>query len=184
MASCPLTIMRSRSYIPRLASSYGLFSALMTIVAFLVFYFIGQQPWRNLISLILDVIIIGAFCFIAIRDFRDRHNDGILHFYHGMSIAFFVYLVTATLFSLFYLLFIAVITPDFMEIYQESMIEFLESRKELLIQQGGEEEFQRQIDSVGQVQASGLVLDAFGKKVISGLVLAPIFSIVFRTIQR
>lgn len=176
--------MKINPRLTRLSGGYGLIAAGLTIVAFLVFYYLGQQPWRNLLSLILDVILIGTITFVATKDFRDNENGGELRFYHGMTIGFFIYTLTALVFSLFYLLFIVVITPDFLEIYSDSMREFLESRKEMIIANGSEASFQTQLEGLKEVTASGLALDAFGKKIISGLFLAPIFSIVLRTRQR
>lgn len=168
----------------KLSGVYGLTAAGLTIVAFLVFYYLDQQPWRNLMSLILDMVLIGIITFVATKDFRDNENQGELRFYHGMTIGFFIYAITALLFSLFYWLFITVITPDFMDVYQSSMREFLESRKDIIVANGSEEGFQQQLDGLKDITSSSLALDAFGKKVISGLFLAPIFSIVLRTRQR
>lgn len=167
----------------KVSGAFGLVSAGLTIVAFLAFYYLDQQPWRNLLSLILDVILIGTMTFMATRDFRDNENGGELRFYHGMTIGFIIYVLTGLIFSLFYLLFITVITPDFMDMYVVSMTEFLESRKDMLIAGTSEEAFQSQLDGLKDTTASGLALSAFGKKVISGLFLAPIFSIVLRTRQ-
>lgn len=168
----------------RLSGGYGLMAAGLTIVAFLVFFYLDMQPWRNLLSLVLDIILIGVVSFIATKDFRDNENQGELRFYHGMTIGFIIYTATALLFSLFYFLFITVITPDFMELYRSSMVEFLESRKEFIIANASEESYQQQVAALSEVSASGLSLDAFGKKIISGLFLAPVFSIVLRTRQR
>ena len=79
---------------------------------------------------------------------------------------------------------ITVIIPDFMEAYYSSMVEFLESRKDFIIANGSEASYQQQVDSLKDVTPTGLALDAFGKKIISGLFLAPVFSIVLRTRQR
>lgn len=168
----------------KLAGAYGLMSAGLTIVAFLVFYFMGQEPWRNLFSLIMDVILIGLVSFMATKDFRDNVNGGELRFYHGMTIGFIIYTATALLFSLFFLLFITVIIPDFMDMYRVSMVDFLEGRKDFIIANGSEESYQKQLTGLNDVSATGLSLSAFGKKIISGLFLAPVFSIVLRTPQR
>ena len=176
--------MKINPRLTKLSGGYGLISAVLTIVAFVVFYYLDQQPWRNLLSLILDVVLIGAVTFMATRDFRDNENGGELRFYHGMSIGFIIYTLTALVFSLFYLLFMTVITPDFIDIDRESMVEFLESRKEMILANGGEESYQKQLDSLPGTRATSLALDSFGKKIFSGLFLAPIFSIVLRTRQR
>lgn len=168
----------------KVSGGYGLTSSVITIIAFLTFFYLGQQPWRNTLSLIVDVIVIGTMTFVATKDFRDNENEGELRFYHGMTIGFIIYASTALVFALFYTLFMTVVQPDFLELYRESMLEFLNSRKEMLIANGSEESFQIQVDGLKDVTVSGLALDSFGKKVISGLFLAPIFSVILRTRQR
>ncbi len=168
----------------KVAGGYGLTTSVITIIAFLTFFYLDQQPWRNTLSLIMDVIIIGTMTFVATKDFRDNENGGELRFYHGMTIGFVIYAATALIFALFYTLFMTVIQPDFLELYSESMLEFLESRKEMLIANGSKESFEAQVAGLKDVTVSGLALDSFGKKVISGLFLAPIFSVILRTRQR
>lgn len=168
----------------KVAGGYGLTTSVITIIAFLTFFYLGQQPWRNTLSLIMDVIIIGTMTFVATKDFRDNENGGELRFYHGMTIGFVIYAATAFVFALFYTLFMTVIQPDFLELYRQSMLEFLESRKEMLIANGSQESFEAQVAGLKDVTVSGLALDSFGKKVISGLFLAPIFSVILRTRQR
>lgn len=168
----------------KVAGGYGLTASVITIIAFLTFFYLEQQPWRNTLSLIMDVIIIGTMTFVATKDFRDNENGGELRFYHGMTIGFVIYAATALVFALFYTLFMTVIQPDFLELYRQSMQEFLESRKEMLIANGSEESYETQLAGLKDVTVSGLALDSFGKKVISGLFLAPIFSVILRTRQR
>lgn len=168
----------------KVSGVYGLTTSLITVIAFLTFYYLGQQPWRNTLSLIVDVVAIGTMTFMATKDFRDNENGGELRFYHGMTIAFIIYAATALVFALFYTLFMTVIQPDFLGLYRESMLEFLNSRKDMLIANDGAEYFQKRVDSLKDVTVSGLALDSFGKKVISGLFIAPIFSVILRTRQR
>lgn len=168
----------------KVAGGYGLTTSVITIIAFLTFFYLGQQPWRNTLSLIVDVIVIGTMTFVATKDFRDNENGGELRFYHGMTTGFIIYGATALIFALFYTLFMTVIEPDFLELYRQSMLEFLESRKDMLIANSSEESFLARIDGLKDVTVSGLALDSFGKKVISGLFIAPIFSVILRTRQR
>lgn len=176
--------MRINPRLVKVAGGYGLTTSVITIIAFITFFYLDQQPWRNTLSLIMDVIIIGTMTFVATKDFRDNENGGELRFYHGMTIGFVIYAATALIFAIFYTLFMTVIEPDFLELYRGSMLEFLESRKDMLIANGSEESFQTQVEGLKDVTVSGLALDAFGKKVISGLFLAPIFSVILRTRQR
>lgn len=177
-------MIKIRPIIPKIAANYGLVGGLLTIVAFLTFYYLGHQPWRNLISFILDTIIIGIFCFLPMKEFRTHFNDGSFRFYHGMTLGFITYLMIAFVFSLFYFVFIFWIEPSFIELYKSIQKEDMMNMKELImstVEEGKEEHFQKQLAGIDDITRSQLVLDVFLKKAIIGLVLTPIFSIVLRT---
>ena len=153
----------------------------LTIVAFLVFYYLGQQPWRNLISMVLDVLLIGGFCFAVIKDFKVNYNDGELRLYHGMTLGFISYLVVAVGFSLFYWIFMKVIAPEFMSEYIRLATEDMINRKDLMVKAMGEANYHEQLSLLKSTTAGVVILDAFIKKMIAGFVLTPVFSVIMRT---
>ncbi len=176
--------MKIRPIIPKISGRYGLVGGVLAILSFVTFFYLDQQPWRNLISFLLDIVIIGLFCFLPIKEFKRDHNQNELRFYHGMTIGFISYLMTAFVFSIFYALFINVIEPSFMELYKSVQIEDMESMKEMImgqVDENKEEFFQEQLSAISKITKSQLILDVFLKKAIIGLFLTPIFSIVLRT---
>lgn len=158
----------------------------MAIVAFLVFFYLGQQPWRNLISFLIDILIIGLFSFLTIKDFRSNYNNGELRFYHGMSLGFICYTTVAFVFAVFYLVFMQWIEPDFLNLYIETAKSDMLLRKDMILQ-GVEVDpdayFSEQLGTIDEITKSSLIFDSFLKKLIFGIFLAPIFSIVLRTRQ-
>lgn len=168
----------------RLAFKYGAVTGLFTIIAYLVFYFMGQQPWRNLLSFLLDVLIIVVFIFLGLKDFKTNINQGVFRFYHGMTIGFIIYLTTATLFSLFYLVFINWGVPDFLDQYIMTSQEDLLARKDMIVTALSEESYQEQFEMLATTTKSKLVLDVFIKKIMVGLVITPVFSILLRSSTR
>lgn len=176
--------MKIRPIIPKISGRYGLVGGVLAILSFVTFFYLDQQPWRNLISFLLDIVIIGLFCFLPIKEFKRDHNQNELRFYHGMTIGFISYLMTAFVFSIFYALFINVIEPSFMELYKSVQIDDMESMKEMImgqVDENKEEFFQEQLSAISKITKSQLILDVFLKKAIIGLFLTPIFSIVLRT---
>ena len=165
----------------RLPIKYGLFSMGLIIVAFLVFYYLGQQPWRNLLSMVLDVLLIGGFCFAVIKDFKTNYNNGELRFYQGMTLGFISYLLVALGFSIFYWFFMKVIAPDFIAEYISLAMEDMVNRKDLMIKAMGEESYHKQLSLLKETTVSVIIGDAFIKKVIAGFILTPVFSVVMRT---
>ncbi|WP_422354873.1 DUF4199 domain-containing protein [Roseivirga pacifica] len=179
--------MKLNPNIRKVAVKYGLVGGLMSVLAFAVFYALGHQPWRNLISFILDAVIIGMFCFLAIREFKVSYNGSELRFYHGMTIGFIVYLLIGFVFSLFFAGFINWIVPDFLAEYIQIAIEDLNLRKDMLLEQvdkNPEAFFQDQVEGIRQITRSQLVLDVFLKRVLIGLFVTPIISVALRTNQR
>lgn len=158
----------------------------MAIVAFVVFFYLGQQPWRNLISFMLDILIVGLFSFLTIKDFRSNYNNGELRFYHGMSLGFICYSTIAFVFAVFYLIFMQWIEPDFLTLFVDTAKSDMVLRKDMILQ-GVETDpelyFAEQLASLDDITKSSLIFDSFLKKLIFGIFLAPIFSIVLRTRQ-
>ncbi len=176
--------MKIRPIIPKIAANYGLVGGLLTVVAFITFFYLGHQPWRNLISFILDTLIIGIFCFLPMKEFKSHHNAGSFRFYHGMTLGFVSYLMISFVFAIFYFLFTYWIEPSFLELYKEIQKEDMKNLKELImstVEEGKEEHFQKQLNGINDITRSQLILDVFLKKAIIGLVLTPIFSIILRT---
>lgn len=178
--------MKINPVIPKLAIRYGLAGGLMAIVAYVVFFYLGQQPWRNLLSFILDILIIGLFSFLTIKDFRSNYNNGELRFYHGMTLGFICYTTIAFVFAVFYFAFMQWIEPDFLNLFIDTAKSDMELRKDMILQ-GVESDpqayFSEQLASIDQITRSSLIFDSFLKKLIFGIFLAPIFSIVLRTRQ-
>jgi hypothetical protein len=167
----------------KLAIKYGAVAAVFSILAFVVFYIMGQQPWRNLISFLLDVFVIGVFIFLALKDYKERFNNGELRFYQGMTVGFIVYLIVAVGFSLFFFVLMQWVEPDFLTEYIKLALEDLVSRKEMIVAGLSEESYLDQLSKLENTTISVLVIDAFVKRLLIGLVLTPIFSILLRTHQ-
>lgn len=172
--------------IRKVAGKYGLAGGTMIVLAFLVFFYIDMQPWRNMVSFILDVVIIAFFLVLAIREYKVLYRGGELRFYHGMSIGFLCFLTIAGVYAVFYGLFINFIEPDFLQNYIVLAIEDYEGRKELLtenIEGDPEEFFNQQLEGIRSITKSKLVLDAFFKRTLIGFFLTPMISVIFRTPQ-
>ncbi|PIQ47069.1 MAG: hypothetical protein COW03_17265 [Cytophagales bacterium CG12_big_fil_rev_8_21_14_0_65_40_12] len=167
----------------KLAIKYGVVAALFTVLAFVVFYIMGQQPWRNLVSFLLDVFVIGVFLFLAIKDYKDSVNNGALRFYQGMTVGFIVYLTIAAGFSLFFFVLMQWVEPDFLGEYIKLALEDLVSRREMIVAGLSEESYLDQYSKLQNTTIGVLVIDAFVKRLLIGLVLTPIFSVLLRTHQ-
>ena len=172
--------------IPRLSLRYGAVGGILAMLAFLVFFYLGQQPWRNIISFFLDILIVGLFVFLPIKDFKTNHNGGELRFYQGMTIGFISYAMLAFIFALFYGIFINYVVSDFLETFIASAKSDMQLRKELLMQSVEGDKaafFKQQLKELEEITRIDLISDAFLKKMLFGIFLTPIFAIILRTPQ-
>ncbi|WP_176723335.1 DUF4199 domain-containing protein [Roseivirga misakiensis] len=167
--------------IPQISVRFGAVGGVLAIVAFLVFHFIGLPP-GSLLSFIATILVVGMFMFLPMKGFKS-HNNGEFRFYHGMTIGFISYLSIATIFSLFYLLFITVIEPDYLIDKMEFLKENLIEQKEQKIEEFGPEVYERQLKGMDSTSVSADVLSEFAKRLFIGLFIAPVFSIILRTRQ-
>lgn len=170
--------------IKKVVWTYGASGALMMLLAFVVFYLLGQQPWRNLISFLLDAVIIGFFLVLAIRNFKVLYNNNELRFYHGMTVGFLTFFIMAALYALSYVVFVYLISPEFIDTYIELAIEDLTSRQDILTEDIDQDPalfMAEQINNVKAITRSQLVLDVFLKRTLIGFFLTPVISIVFRS---
>lgn len=78
------------------------------------------------------------------------------------------------------------IEPDFMNVFIDTAKSDMELRKDMILQGvevDPEAYFSEQLASLEKITKSSLIFDSFLKKLIFGIFLAPIFSIVLRTRQ-
>jgi hypothetical protein len=162
---------------------YGLVASVLSIMAFLALHYTGQEPMVNLHMLFIDGLLIFLTLGVGMKEFRDYYNNRLLSFGQGMTIGFFHYLTFSSIFGMFILLFVGVIEPDFINNYRASIIEQLNIMPANQLESLGEDFIQNQIDKTNNMSNSALVLDAFVKKILAGLVLTPLVTVIFRKLK-
>ncbi|MEM7552383.1 MAG: DUF4199 domain-containing protein [Bacteroidota bacterium] len=159
---------------------YGLAAFFVSLIAFLTFHFLDFKPLLNLNTLVLDIIIIGVFTFLASKEFRDYVNNKSLRFWQGMTIGFFVYMIMALCFSISVFVLMEFILPDILIEYKAQAALFLEEsevKSEGLITA---EEFEKRLQTLENTTSWDLTISAFFKKVVVGMLLTPVSSIFLR----
>ncbi len=157
---------------------YGLFGGIITIILFLIFYFLDLEPLVNI--KIVDMVILAIFIFFALKDYRDRFNNRELHFWQGMTGGIISYMTLAVISALFIMIMTVIIDPDLATNYIESRIELLNENKETLVDTMDEDTYLEAIAGVKGTTGFDLALDDFLKKSFLGLFLTIIIAIILR----
>ena len=135
-----------------------------------------------LIPAFLDfrILLFPIFLVFSIRDFKENHNNGLLHFWQGFSIGILVICIIAIIMSLFILAFGSWIEPDFVENFIQSSIDQIESVKSKLITAIGEEEITKVLEILPSTTLFDLAFDYLLKSLPYGLFLTIIISLILR----
>ena len=80
---------------------YAGVAAFLMIIVFLVSYYIGVHPFIEMSHLFFDLFIYGLVIYFALNEFKTVNNKGILHFWQGMSIGFFVNIFSCGIYMVF-----------------------------------------------------------------------------------
>lgn len=71
------------------------------------------------------MLVAFAFIFVAVKNYRDKHNMGALTFWEGFKIGLFITLIASTMYVVSWLIEEHFIFPDFINVYAEKTIQKL-----------------------------------------------------------
>lgn len=158
---------------------YAGVAAFLMIIIFLISYSIGMHPFIEMSHLFFDLFVYGLVIFFALNEFKKVNNEGILHFWQGMTIGFFVNIFSCGIYVVFLFL-IMNFNEHILMSYQQQAVDFLEIKSVQYIEGFGEEQYQIQLETIQETTTLDLVLMGGLKKFISAMLITPILSILKR----
>ena len=161
----------------RVSLKYGAIGGLLVGALVVFLYFMNKNPLSN--ARYSDLFILLVFVLFSIREFRDVHNNKVLHFWQGLSVGTITVLIIAILSSVC-IVAICMTDPDLLPGYVAEKIDFVNQNKETLIETIDERAYRDTIQGLKETSVADMALDDFLKKTIIGLILSIIISIIFR----
>jgi hypothetical protein len=159
---------------------FSIICGIFLYVLFLLSLRFGTNPFIDLNQLLFDVVIFFLFIFFSTKEYRRYQNGGILHFWEGMTIGFLLY-APAIIIFVTALYVHNLVDGSMLAEYQREAMLYLEERKESFLKEmGTEEQYQAQVAAIEEITFHRLVWGAALKKIIVGLFLTPIVSILLR----
>lgn len=163
----------------RLSVPYAIICGVFLVILFALSFHFGLNPLMDLSQLLFDVIVFGVFGFFLIKDFKQRTENN-LHFWQGMSLSFLLSVLATSLFLVILGVY-QLVDDGLVANYQEAATAFLMEKKDLYVSQFGEQAFEQQLTSIQDVTLADLMLSVGVKKLIAGLFLGPVITIILRT---
>lgn len=158
---------------------YGLIAGVFMVIIYHLSFWLGVNPQIDLGHLFLDLILIGLFVFFAAKDYKVYKNGGILQFWQGMTIGFIVYTVGAVVFLLAQIIYFN-FDSDAVINYHEAATKFLEESADMFIEKFGKEAYDVQLEEIGKMTKWDLIKESTLKKIIVGVFITPVISIILR----
>lgn len=159
---------------------YGTLAAVLSIILFLILYYAGKNPL--LIPPFLDfrILLYPIILVFAIRDYKENRNEGILHFWQGMSVGIQAVVISSFFMAIFILIFGGLIENDFVPEYIRLMSEQIHHLDQKVIESVGEEAINKSLELLPSTHIFDLALDYFIKSLPYGLFLTIIISLILR----
>jgi hypothetical protein len=158
---------------------YAGVAVFLMIIVFLVSYYIGVHPFIEMSHLFFDLFVYGLVIFFALNEYKKVVNEGILHFWEGMTIGFFVGIFSCGIYVVFLFLMMN-FDENILISYQQEAIDFLEIKSVQYIESFGKEQYQNQLETIQETTILDLILLGGLKKFISAMLITPVFSILKR----
>src|SRR5690606_29050735 len=158
---------------------YGAIAAVLSIALNIAMFYMNRHPVMIAPFLDFRVFLYAIFIFFSLKEYRDFHNEGALHFFQGMFGSFVLVATAGVLGSILYRIFGALET-NFIPEYIRLMTEYLKSAPEDEVARVGKETIERNLQALpstnmGQIATLYLV-QSFG----IGLFVSIIMSVILR----
>lgn len=112
--------------------TYGLISGLICMTFMIVATLLFKECDNSIQSMIigfLGMFIAFIFVFVGIKNYRDKQNGGVVSFWDGFKIGFFIALIASSIYTIVWLIEFHFFMPDFMDKYAAKAIEGIKSSK-------------------------------------------------------
>jgi len=138
-------------------------------------FYLGRFPFLP----VERTILFAIFIFFALKEVRDYHQDGILHFWQGMIGGVVCYVTMAVLAAV--LLWIwGQVSDVYLANYVEVIGQQLENNRGELEERVGKEALDLQVQKLPLTTITDLALDYILKSMFIGIFLTIIISIILR----
>jgi hypothetical protein len=162
----------------RISLRFGLVGAVLVLLYFLTFYFLGENPIRNLST--FDVVIVLLTMVFAIGYFRDRMNRGNLVFWEGLAVGNLTSLLAIFVSTVAIYGFIAFIDPALIGRHITEMQEIVAANRAEMEEQFGADAYEQTLASLATTTPLDIAFDVFIKKFLICFVASGVIAAVLR----
>ena len=159
---------------------YGAIGLAFNIAAIVVLYLIGRHPL--LLNPILDarIPLYALIIFASFKTFKDNYNNGVMHFWQGLTMGIIAYLIMAVGTSIFIYIISSIKSTNFLAEYIRIATGQLEMNRDIFIEKIGQKTYDGTMAQLPLTRPVHLALDYLLKSTPIGLFLTILLSILMR----
>lgn len=157
---------------------FGLIGAGINVLMFFVLHWTGSNPLLEM--RVFDFFIIPVFIFFGIKEFRDTFNQGLMEFWQGMTVGFFIYGSIAVVYAVFLATALQLFDPEMLQSYISESLAVIKENKDILTEEMGVESYQSSYEEVSKTTGLDLAIDSLVKKAGIGFLLTSVLSTVLK----
>ncbi|SMD33242.1 Protein of unknown function [Reichenbachiella faecimaris] len=157
---------------------FGLIGAAINIAMFFVLHWTGSNPLMEM--RVFDFFIIPVFIFFGIKEFRDTFNQGLMEFWQGMTVGFFIYGSIALLYAVFLWMALQLADVEMLQSYITESLNVIKENKDILTEEMGADNYQSSYNEVSKTTALDIATDSLVKKAGIGFLLTSLLSTILK----
>ncbi|MEN8251523.1 MAG: DUF4199 domain-containing protein [Bacteroidota bacterium] len=161
---------------------FGLIGAAFNVLAILVVFYLGKHPLLLNPLVNGQLVLYALIIFASFKYFKDQYSEGILHFWQGLAIGLFAYIVMSSVIAIFIYGFSAVEDTQFLSEFIRLKTNELTLNKDAYFEAMGvgEEAYNRALSALPGTKPIHLALLYIRQSILIGLLLTIVFSILMR----
>ncbi|MEP0984046.1 DUF4199 domain-containing protein [Ekhidna sp.] len=158
---------------------YSILCGIFLVGLFFISINFGSNPLLDSKHFWFDLGVYFLFIFFAGKEFKDFRNDGILHFWQGISIGFIVFLPAIIIFEVA-LYMTMEMNSDMLKAYQKGAEALIKSNEAFYLEELGEEALNERYKAILEITPAQLVQMTFRNKLFSAFLITPVVAIILR----
>lgn len=159
---------------------YGLLSGLLGFVLSIALFYMGHHPLLAPAFLDFRILLFAIVIFFALKEIRDFHNKGVLHFWQGMMSGLFITLIFSLVASGL-LHWFAQWNPAFVEQYISLSLEQINNFSPEDIERIGKTTFDQSLEALKRADAYFLASRYLVQSFVLSFFVTIIISVILRS---
>jgi hypothetical protein len=162
-----------------ISARWGGIAAILSIGSMIAMYYLGRHPLMVAPFMDFRIFLYGIFIFLALKEYREYHQGGVLYFWQGMAGSFVLVATAAVLGSILLRIF-GSLESDFIPSYISGMTEYLEGFPEEDIERIGKEAYERNLQDLPSTNIAQMAVLYMVQSFAIGLFVSIILSVILR----